>query len=291
MRQPHVLVLAGYGLNCEEETAFAYQLAGATATIVHIADLIAGDISLDRFQILTIPGGFSYGDDTGSGNAYANKVHNHLWDEVMRFLGRDTLVLGICNGFQILVNLGLVPALEERDDVSYSDRSRSERKQSSVTVTGPRYGDRQAALVKNDSNTYINRWIDLVVTNDSPWLDGLEEFSLPIAHGEGKFVADSEVLQLLDQRNQVALRYTTGEIVRRYGYESNPNGSINDIAAVTDPTGRVLGMMPHPERGMFYTQLPDWTYRADEARRQDKSLPDHAAGLQLFKNAVRYFTR
>ena len=146
MAQPRVLVLAGYGINCEEETRFSFQLAGARAEIVHINDLIEGRQDLLNYQILAFPGGFSYGDDTGSGNAFAHRVKNHLWDQVLSFVQEDRLVLGICNGFQILVNLGLLPA------------------------TGGNYGRRQVALTHNRSARYLVRWVDLEISGKSPWL-------------------------------------------------------------------------------------------------------------------------
>lgn len=263
--QPAALIFAGYGLNCEEETAHAFQLAGASTTIIHINDLIESPEKLKQFQIVAIPGGFSYGDDTGSGNAYANKLRNTLWEQLSQFVQRDTLTIGICNGFQILVNLGLVPA---------HDGS---------------YGERSAALMKNSGGLYLDRWVDLVVANQSPWLRGLTEFSLPIAHGEGKFYVEPEVLVQLKKNNQIALRYTYGEVCQYQDYPANPNGALDDIAGITDPSGRVLGLMPHPERGMFFTQQPHWTLLKERNLRSDKPNPEYAAGFHLFQNAVGYF--
>ena len=265
MAQPRVLVLAGYGINCEEETRFSFQLAGARAEIVHINDLIEGRQDLLNYQILTFPGGFSYGDDTGSGNAFAHRVKNHLWDQVLSFVRGDRLVIGICNGFQILVNLGLLPA------------------------TGGNYGHRQVALTHNRSARYLVRWVDLEAHGDGPWLRGVDQISLPIAHGEGKFYAPEDVLQDLKDRELIALRYTAGEICSHLGLAPNPNGSLMDIAGITDPTGRLLGMMPHPERAIDFTHLPHWTWLREKYQREGKELPAEGPGLRIFQNGVRYF--
>lgn len=275
MIKPKVLVFSGYGLNCEEETKFAFELAGAKADIVHINDLIAEPKLLKKYQVLAFPGGFAYGDDTGSGNAYANKLRNHIWSEIKEFVKRDTLVIGICNGFQIISNLGLLPALEWK------------------------YGERQVALLHNESARYTVRWVDLHVENDSPWLKKIYTFMVPIAHGEGKFYAASEsdleffaspaVLRELNKNKLVALKYFEGEICKHHNLKHNPNGAIEDIAGITDVSGRILGLMPHPERAMFFTQLPHWPYLKEKLRREGKRMPEFGPGLQLFKNAVRYF--
>ena len=263
--KPKVLVFSGYGLNCEEETKYAFDLVGADATIVHINDLIANKKLLNKYQILAFPGGFAYGDDTGAGNAYANKLKNNLWEDLVRFINRDTLTIGICNGFQIITNLGLLPAIDSK------------------------YGERQVALLANDSARYTVRWVDLKVKNNSPWLKGIKELSIPIAHGEGKFYAKKTILDKLEAEKQIALTYTEGLICKHFEYDVNPNGSLQDIAGITDPTGRILGLMPHPERGMFFTQLPHWTYLKEQYLRENKKLPKYADGLKIFKNAVRYF--
>ena len=247
MKQVKALVISGYGLNCEEETAYGFELVGAKADIVHINDLIEGRKKLADYQIMVFPGGFSYGDDTGSGYAFGNRVKNHLWEDVLKFVEKDKLVLGICNGFQILVNLGLMP---------------------------------EVALRWNKKPRYIDAWVDLKVENTTSWLKGLIEFSLPVANGEGRFYADKKILKELKQKKLVALRYVN---------QTNPNGSLDDIAGIIDETGRVFGLMPHPERGMLFHQLPDWTYLKEKFRREKKKLPKFAAGLQIFNNGVEYF--
>lgn len=265
MVKPKILVLSGYGLNCEEETKYAFELAGGEVKIVHINDLISNIKQLERYQILAFPGGFSYGDDTGSGNAFANRIKNHIWQQVKQFVEQDNLVIGICNGFQILVNLGLLPALNDE------------------------YGERQVALLHNDNARYTVRWVDLKVQNNSPWLTSIDEISLPIAHGEGKFYADVDTLRLLNQDGLVALRYIEGEICQTQNLSANPNGALEDIAAITDGSKKVLGMMPHPERNMFFEQLPNWTNLKLRLESEGKKVPNYSNGLKIFKNAVEYF--
>lgn len=263
--KPKVLVFSGYGLNSEEETAYSFELAGAEAKIVHINDLVDGISKIDDYQILAFPGGFAYGDDTGAGNAYANKLRNHLWEEVERFVNKDRLVIGICNGCQVVANLGLVPAFDRH------------------------YGERQIALTNNDSARYNTRWVDLEVKAKSPWLEGIEALSLPVAHGEGKFFATEENLKQLEEKGQVALKYVKGPMSEYLDLPANPNGSVMDIAGIVDETGRILGLMPHPERGIFFVQRPDWELRKEELIRKGEKLPEFSDGLQIFRNAVQYF--
>jgi len=260
-----VLVLTGYGINCEEETAYAFQLAGARAEIVHINDLIDGYKSLSRYQILAFPGGFSYGDDIGSGYAFANRIKNNFWEEIRDFIRKDRLIIGICNGFQIMVNLGLLPALEGR------------------------YGERRVALTYNQSARYLVRWVDLEVKNKTPWLRKIKRICLPIAHGEGRFFASSRVLERLAKEKLIALKYIRGEICRYQGLRANPNGSLRDIAGITDKSGRLLGLMPHPERVVFFHHLPHWPWLKERFKRSGEKIPRLGPGLQLFRNGVSYF--
>ena len=261
----NVLVLTGYGINCDEETKFAFESAGAKADIVHINDLISGKKKLLDYQILAFPGGFSYGDDTGSGYALANKIRNHLWGELTEFINKGNLAIGICNGFQVMVNLGLLPSL------------------------GGKYGERQTALMHNDSARYLDRWVDLEFTGKSPWTKGIGKISVPIAHGEGKFFAEKNVLDEIEKKGLIAAKYVKGDICAYQNLQANPNGSARDIASVTDETGRLIGMMPHPERAMFFTQLPNWTYLKEKLVREGKKVPKEAAGLKIFQNGVDYF--
>ena len=249
------MVLSGYGLNCEDETKFAFELAGSAADIVHINDLIASPAKLKRYQIMAVPGGFSFGDDTGSGKAFANKLRNHLDEQLRKFLESDRLVIGICNGFQILTNLGILPG----------------------------------ALTNNDSVRYHVRWVDLKVAESGPWLSGMKMLSLPVAHGEGRYYLPPRELKKLKKQKQVALRYTKGEIARWQNLPANPNGALDNIAGVTAFGGRVLGLMPHPERAISFTHLPHWTYLKELYSREGKALPRFGPGFQIFKNARKYF--
>ncbi|MFA7309770.1 MAG: phosphoribosylformylglycinamidine synthase I [Candidatus Paceibacterota bacterium] len=256
MKRPQVTIFSGYGLNCEEETKFAFEKAGADASIVHINDIIATPSLLVRSQIVAFPGGFSYGDDTGSGKAYANRVKEHLGDGLKKFLERDTLMIGICNGFQILTGTGILPG----------------------------------ALIANDTPRFLCRWVDLKVEKgSSPWLRDIESLSLPIAHGEGKYFADASTLASLNSRNMVALRYAPGPLSEHFGLSANPNGALEDIAGVAAYEGRVLGLMPHPERAVRFTQLPHWTYLKEQYIREGVPLPADGPGIEVFRNAVRYF--
>jgi|SRR3989344_974972 len=250
IKKPKVIILSGYGLNCEEETKFAFESAGGKADIVHINDLIAMPKMLSEYQILAFPGGFSYGDDTGSGKAYANKLKNHLSKELKEFLSRDTLMIGICNGFQILTSLGILPG----------------------------------ALTYNKNGKYIDRWVDLKIEGKSPWLYGIKNISLPIAHGEGRYVIDSKKYREMKRKKEIALNYVKGEICSFQNLEKNPNGAMYDIAGVVGYNGRVLGMMPHPERAMFFHHSPLW-----QVRKTEGNLKKDGDGILLFKNAIKYF--
>lgn len=255
MKKTQIIVLSGYGLNCEEETKFAFEYAGGEASIVHINDLIEKPSLLRKFDILAVPGGFSYGDDTGSGKAYANKLKNHLLKDIQAFAKRDTLIIGICNGFQILTQLGLLPG----------------------------------ALMHNESARYLDRWVDLEVCGNSPWLNGIEKISLPIAHGEGNYIASKETLKKLNSSNSIAFRYVNGEMSAFQNLLANPNGATENIAGVLSENGRILGIMPHPERAIFVTQLPNWPLLKEQLARKGKKLPKEGPGITIFKNAIRYF--
>lgn len=260
------IVIAGYGLNCEEETTFAFNHCDIDADIIHINDFTDNPQKLNEAQILCVPGGFSYGDDTGSGNAFAQKMRLILQDALFEFVQRDTLTLGICNGCQILANLGLVPALDNQ------------------------YGERSVAVTHNISARYQCRWIDVAAQNDSPWLIGVNQMHIPVAHGEGRFMMADDTLKALQNNNQIAMRYVHSDGTPANGaFPANPNGSTDDIAAITDPTGRVLALMPHPERGMFTWQRDDYATLKDTAQREGHDLPEQADGLALFQNAAQYF--
>ncbi len=251
--KPKIIIMSGYGLNCEEETKFAFERAGGVADIVHINDLIASPQMLRDCQILAFPGGFSYGDDTGSGKAYANKFKNHLAEELAEFLSRDTLTIGLCNGFQIVTNLGILPG----------------------------------GLTYNKGGKYIDRWVDLKAEGKSPWLEGINNISLPIAHGEGCYVIPKKEYSAMKRKKEIAFTYEKGDICEFQDLAANPNGSNYDIAGVLAYNGRVLGMMPHPERAMFTYQSPLWYKNKAKAKEQVKE----GAGMEIFRNGVKYFKK
>jgi len=268
MVKPRVIVLTGYGINCEEETAFAFETAGSVSKIIHVNDLIENSAMLDEFQVLVFPGGFSYGDDTGSGKALANRMKNNLFDEIKRFVERDTLTLGICNGFQVLVNLGLLPLL------------------------GGFTGTAQAALEYNRTFRYQCRWIDIKIEKNSPsvFTRNMKRMHIPVAHGEGNFYAPDDHLEKIESGFLIPMRYIRPDGSLAGGeFPYNPSGSTRDIASICSPDGRIMGMMPHPERGMFFTQRDDWTYLKEKCKREGTEVPVYSDGMDLFRNAVEYF--
>jgi len=279
MATPKIIVLSGYGINCEEETAFAFERAGGRAEIIHVNDLITGKRMLETCNIFVFPGGFSYGDDTGSGLALANRIRNNMLHELERFMERDTLMLGICNGFQVMVNLGIVPGINKI--------SPGEEK------AGARFtGMAQVALEHNSSNRYQCRWVDLMIDKGarSAFTAGITALHVPVAHGEGNFTTVPEVLEILEREGLVSMRYADERGSRAEGkFPWNPNGSLNDIAAISDRSGRIMGMMPHPERGIFFTQRDDWPWLKEKMEREGREIPEESDGMMIFRNAVKYF--
>ena len=268
MTKPNALILTGYGINCDDETSFVFKHVGADADIVHVNDLIENRELLNKYQIMVFPGGFSYGDDTGSGKALANRIKNNLFDELHDFINRDTLMLGICNGFQVMVSLGVIPSLEGETE------------------------NAEVALEHNQTSRYQCRWVDLIV-EDSPsvFTKGIDKLHIPVAHGEGNFYAPDEVVSEIEKSKLATMRYSlpNGKLAKGE-FPYNPNGSVNDIASICDKTGRLMGMMPHPERGIFFTQRDDWTLLKEEYLREGKEIPEYSDGIKIFQNAVGYFS-
>jgi phosphoribosylformylglycinamidine synthase len=256
MATPRVLVLRAPGANCDGETQFAFERAGAAAERVHINRLRERPALLREYQVLVVPGGFTYGDDVAAGKILATQLGHFLGDALRAFRDADKLVLGICNGFQALLKAGLLVLPDEE---------------------GP-----LATLAANASGRFEDRWTLLRATpGHCPFLAGCDRLLLPVAHGEGRFVCRAEwILQGLEQAGQVVLRYA-GADGRPPRYPENPSGAQADVAGLCDVSGRVLGLMPHPERHVLPTQHPRWTRRG---------LAEEGDGLPLFRNAVQYFS-
>jgi len=252
MLSPRALILRAPGTNCDHETAHAFERAGAIARRVHLRAFAQRPSLADDFQILCIPGGFSYGDDIASGRIFALELKARLADALAKFRDRGGLILGICNGFQVLLQTGML-------------------------LADPRTGAARASLAHNTTGMFIDRWVHLrVIPGRSVFLQGLDRLELPVAHGEGRFVTRSpEDFAAFEAAGQLVLRYAPDA----NGLSTNPNGAAGDVAGVCDETGRILGMMPHPERFIDALQHPSWNGRLDPAAA--------GAGLAIFANAVK----
>jgi len=255
MTEVKAIVLRAAGINCDMETEYALELAGARAERVHINRIIEQKNLLDAYQIVVFPGGFSYGDDVAAGKILANQIVHHLYDPIQTFIEQGKLVLGICNGFQVLIKTGILPggdSIQHRDD---------------VTITW------------NDSGKFEDRWVYLSPqTQRCVFIEPGRQIYLPIAHAEGKIVVkDQSMLETLRSEESIAFKYVD-ERGNEGDYPVNPNGSVDAIAGLTDATGRVLGLMPHPERFIRPTQHPRWT--------REKNVDGD--GMTIFRNAVTY---
>ncbi len=252
MSKVKVLVLRAPGTNCDAETAFAFQQAGAETSLIHINQLIRGEQRLSDYQIMVVPGGFTYGDDIAAGKVLANELRLRLGEGVLRFVEDGRLILGICNGFQVLVKAGILPRIANGDS--------------------PRL-----TLAANDSGKFECRWVYLGVDKESPCIftKGMDSLYLPVAHAEGKLVANPSVLPDLN----IVLYYTDEHGNRDVSYPYNPNGSVGNIAGICDASGRVFALMPHPERYIRGTQHPQWTRQGAK---------EHGDGFQIFLNAVKW---
>lgn len=263
------LVITGFGINCEEEMAAAYRLAGAAADIVHLNDILRQGFDIHSYHILNFPGGFSFGDDISSGKVLANKIKykklpngRTLLDEIKLFLAQGKYVMGVCNGFQVLVKLGLLPDIGGKVE-------------------------QEVSLSRNNSGRYENRWCYLKVNPNSrtPFLSGLTVFPVPVRHGEGKLIIDNPDLEksIVNQALN-CLSYCTSDGTPTNQYPLNPNGAALDCAGLINPSGQVFGLMPHPEAFLSLYNHPNWA----QLKRQQPNRSDEGDGLQIFRNIVAH---
>ena len=286
-------MITGYGINCEREMQHAYELAGAETKIVHLKDILLGKLNIHDYHIINFPGGFSFGDDLGAGKGLAQRIKHakiqngksmtvnnenvkdqtvkdqnekdqvvKLIDELQKFIKDEKYIFGVCNGFQVMLKLGLVPALNDN------------------------YTKQSVSLWLNDSGRFEDRWVNLKVPETmqktSPFLRGIEKIYLPIRHGEGKIIYDIDSKTESQIKKHIAAQYCdeTGKITSEYPL--NPNNSFDSIAALSDSTGRVLGMMPHPEAHIYFYHNPQWT------RIKKNNQSPYGEGLKIFKNIVKH---
>lgn len=267
MSKPKVLILRAAGTNCDFETQYAFEKAGAEVERVHINRVLDGKVSLNDYQIMAIPGGFTYGDDIAAGKILANELYFNLKAGIDEFVNDGKLIIGICNGFQVMVKAGLLPGLGIGPEID------------NCRVDNP--FDLDATLTFNDSGRFEDRWVYLkACSGKSPFVNEGDDIFVPVANAEGKFVTrDAALLSMLDESGQVVYRYVDKDGVAGGQYPANPSGSLGDVAGICDPTGRIFGLMPHPERHVDGTQHPRWTR---------EGLKEDGEGLTVFKNAVEY---
>jgi phosphoribosylformylglycinamidine synthase len=273
MRTVKALVLTGYGLNCDYETDFSLRMAGANPERIHINDLIAcgekgARVGLDNYHILVLGGGFSWADDHGAGVIMAARLRCNIGEEIEEFIRKGRLIIGICNGFQALVNLGLLPGFDGD------------------------YRSRKIALTYNESGNFVDTWVRLKIKEDTVcvFTKGISSIELPVRHGEGKFYAEKGIIDRLIKKNQVVIQYADKEGNPAQGrWPFDPNGSLYDIAGICDSTGRIFGLMPHPEAYNHFTNHPDWALKREELARMGKTIEkEEGEGIAIFRNAVRY---
>jgi phosphoribosylformylglycinamidine synthase I len=252
--KPNVMIIRAAGTNCDAETQFAFELAGARAERVYIDEI--KNKNLLEYQIIALPGGFTYGDDIAAGKILANEIKYRYRDQFMKFIDKKNLIIGICNGFQVLVKCGILPGIE-----GY-------------------FEEQTVSLTANDSARFEDRWTYLKVKGErSVFTEGAKDIiTLPVAHTEGKFVTKNEAV--LDKVKGLTVFTYVNEQGDEAQYPQNPNGSTLGIAGIADSTGRILGLMPHPERHVSYIQHP--THRK-------QGTNGEGDGLFIFKNAVEYF--
>ncbi len=266
------IILTGFGINCEEEMQAAYQLAGARADIVHWQDIFRGSLSIQSYDILNFPGGFSFGDDLGAAKVLANKIKYirlpngcTFLEEIEQFLQAKKYILGVCNGFQLLVSLGLLP-------------------NTAITLA------QEASLIANDSGKFEARWVLCQVNRQSPspFLEGIEQIALPVRHGEGKLIfKNAQIQQLVQDKQLHCLTYCDVHGQPTTSYPANPNGSALHAAALCDESGQILGIMPHPEAYLSLYNHPNW----GQIKRQNPTVSEAGEGLQIFVNIVEHLRK
>ena len=260
MQRPKVLIITGYGVNCEAESAEAWRRAGADPVLVHVNDLLSSPDQIDAVDGLMFIGGFSYGDHMSSGHVFAQRIKHHIQPRLQTFIDAGKVMLGICNGFQVMTKMGLLPGLNGD------------------------YFIPSVSLIQNDCGHFQNYWVNIRFEDASRCIftKGLGTLPLPIRHGEGKiFTLDAALLEQLEEAGCVAARYVAAAGNPPDAFPDNPNGSLNAIAGLSDPTGRIFGMMPHPEAYLFPENHPQW-----DVQKRANSLPEEGLGLMLFRNAV-----
>jgi phosphoribosylformylglycinamidine synthase len=272
MKRVKALVITGYGINCEEEIAAAYRLAGAEAEIVHLNDIFLGKYSIHDYDIMNFPGGFSFGDDLGSGKVLSNKMKfkklksgKLFFDDVQDFLYEGKFILGVCNGFQFLVKMGLLPNLNNETE-------------------------QEVTLTRNNSAKFEDRWIYCKVNENSksPFLKGIDKIFLPVRHGEGKLIIKNEKIKVeIIENNLNCLSYCEKDGNETSEYPKNPNGSDLNCAGLIDKTGRILGLMPHPEAFLSLYNHPNWS----QIKRQNPEISEDGEGLKIFRNILEFIHR
>ena len=261
-KQVRVLILTGLGLNCEAETEAGFRLAGASPEQIHLLDILQDGKGprLADFHLLAFIGGFAFGDHLGAGFVFANKIRWKLYEQLLEFIEKGGLALGVCNGFQTMVRLGLLPGLDGD------------------------YRTPRATLAPNDRLGYRDAWVRLAFDAESPcvWTRGLETMEMPTRHGEGKFLTESpELLERIEANSQVAARYVGPDGLPTTDWPDNPNGSPGGVAGVCDPSGRLFGLMPHPDAYLYPFHHPRW-----RRQRRSGTLPVEGGGMKIFRNGV-----
>ncbi|MFH0875297.1 MAG: phosphoribosylformylglycinamidine synthase subunit PurQ [archaeon] len=275
MKKVRALIPTGLGFNCEYESAKAFELAGAIADIKDIRDIINGEVSIFDYQVIMLIGGFSYGDDLGSGKAIANllrfkKINGRKFIDLIKEFNANkrNIIFGVCNGFQVLIKLGILPGFDSN------------------------YENQNCTLYSNDSGRYEDRWVKLKFNKNSPCIAtrSIDEMNIPVRHGEGKLITENDdILYRIMKNNHYFAQYIDPVTkIPTMNYPLNPNGAINAIAGLCDETGRIFGMMPHPEAYLLFENHPHWTRLRRELKDQGKEVPKYGEGVKIFKNIVNY---